>query len=53
MKPTPINQSAMTDGAGADMGSTQGARERLEADLSRTFMNAVHERYIYLFIKVQ
>ena len=26
MKPTPINQSAKTDGAGADMGSTQGAR---------------------------
>ena len=25
MKPTPINQSVMTDGAGADMGSTQGA----------------------------
>ena len=26
MKPTPINQSNMTDTAGADMGSTQGAR---------------------------
>ena len=25
MKPTPINQSVMTDTAGADMGSTQGA----------------------------
>ena len=32
MKPTAINQSDMTDTAGADMGSTQGARRATEVE---------------------
>jgi len=35
MKPTPTNQSDMTDGDGADMGSTQGARRATVENLGK------------------